>query len=154
MEHGSVKIGAIFDFGLFHLEWPTALFVFVVFAFTMFVLNTLLFRPILRTLETRQSNIDRDKQETQKLSSTIATSEQNYQSRLSDLKEKIQQTRQEALDDAMEKAKQAIGQTRESIEKKLETAEKELSQERNSAMKEASSMVEGLAQLISKKVLA
>lgn len=154
MAHGSAKIGEIFNFGMLHLEWPTALFILVVFLLTMILLNFLLFKPILRTLEARQSQVDDHLNQTENLSASIEKSESDYAAKMADVREKIQQTRQSALDEALENSKQIIGDTRDTITAKLEEAEKELEKERESALKEASSLTEGLAQLIKSKVLA
>lgn len=154
MEHGSARIGEVFNFGMLHLEWPTALFILIVFIVTTILLNTLLFKPILRTLEARQSQIDDQLGQTEGLSASIEKSENDYESKLSDVREKIQQTRQTALNEALDSSKQIIGDTRDTITTKLEAAEKELVTERENALKEAASLTEGLAQLIKSKVLA
>lgn len=154
MAHGSARIGEVFNFGMLHFEWPTALFILVVFVVTMIVLNTLLFKPILRTLEARQSQIDNNLKQTDELAASIEKSECDYETQLADVREKIQQTRQSALDEAMEKSKQIIGETKESIADKLAEAGTELNKERENALKEAASLTEGLAQLIKTKLLA
>ncbi|MBT3227326.1 MAG: ATP synthase F0 subunit B [Deltaproteobacteria bacterium] len=154
MEHGSARIGEIFDFGMLHLEWTTALFILVVFVVTIIFLNSLLFKPVLRTLELRQSGIDKSTQETEALTSSCAKAESNYESKLIDVREKIQLARQSSLDEALENSRRIIGETKDTIAAKLEEAEKELIQERENALREAASLTEGLAQLIKSKVLA
>ncbi len=154
MAHGSARIGEIFNFGMLHLEWPTALFILVVFVVTMILLNSLLFKPILRTLEARQSQIDDHLSQTEGLSASIEKSESDYEAKMADVREKIQQTRQSALNEALENSKQIIGDTKDAIAANFEEAEKELEKERENALKEASSLTEGLAQLIKAKVLA
>ncbi len=153
MEHGSARIGEIFNFGMLHLEWPTALFILVVFVVTMILLNALLFKPILRTLETRESQVNDHLKQTNDLSSSIEKSESDYEAKLSDVREKIQQSRQSSLNEALEFSQKVIGDTKETIAAKLEEAEKELEKNRASALEEASSLTEGLAQMIRSKVL-
>lgn len=154
MEQGSARIGEVFNFGLLHLEWPTALFVFVVFVLTVIVLNTFLFKPILRTLEARQSEIDSNKKNTTDLAQTIENSQKDYEAKLAEMRETVQQSRQEAVEEALANAKKMVESTKESVAKKLEEAEKELEGERNNALKEAASLTTDLAQLIKSKVLA
>ncbi|MBU3917238.1 ATP synthase F0 subunit B [bacterium] len=151
---GSAKIGEVFNFGMLHLEWPTALFLFVVFITTTIVLNTLLFKPILRTLESRRSEIDKNIDQSLNLSQAIENSEQDYQAKLAAVRDRIQQSRQQAIDEALSKANELIGNRKESIAKKLETAEKELAKELTESMKDAASLIEELSQLIKTKVLA
>lgn len=154
MEHGSVRIGEVFNFGMLHLEWPTALFILIVFVVTMVLLNSLLFKPILRTLEARQSRIDKNTNDTNSVLAESEKSERDYESKLVEVREKIQQTRQTSLDEALEISQRILGNTKDTIAVKLEEAEKELVKERVNAMKEAASLTEGLAQLIKTKVLA
>ena len=154
MEHGSARIGEVFNFGMLHLEWPTALFILIVFVVTMILLNSLLFKPVLRTLEARQSGIDKNTEETKNLAAASEKSESDYESKLVDVKEKIQQARQSSFDEALENSKRIIEEAREAIANKLTDAEKELVIERDNAMKEAATLTEGLAKLIKSKVLA
>jgi len=154
MEHGTARIGELFNFGMLHLEWPTALFILIVFAITMILLNGLLFKPVLRTLEARQSGIDKNTQETASLAAASEKSESDYESKLVNVREKIQQARQSSLDEALENSKRIIEGTKETITAKLAEAEKELVAERENAMKEAASLTEELSQLIKSKVLA
>ena len=139
---------------MLHLEWPTALFILIVFVVTMVLLNSLLFKPILRTLEARQSRIDKNTNDTNSVLAESEKSERDYESKLVEVREKIQQTRQTSLDEALEISQRILGNTKDTIAVKLEEAEKELVKERVNAMKEAASLTEGLAQLIKTKVLA
>ena len=154
MEHGSAKIGEVFNFGMLHLEWPTALFVFILFILTMIVLNSLLFKPILKTLEGRQSKLDQNKKETENVSETLEFSEQDYQAKLADMRETIQKSHQEAINEALSKANQMVEKAKESVASKLSEASKELEAERSSALKDASSLTKELSQIIKSKVLA
>jgi F-type H+-transporting ATPase subunit b len=154
MEHGSDTIGEVFNFGMLHLEWPTALFVFVLFILTMIVLNSLLFKPIIRTLESRQSQIDKDKEESGKLAKNLETSERDYQGKLSDVRETIQKSHQQAIDEAHRKTNQMVESAKEAVSAKIADATKELDSERANALKEASSLTKELSQLIKSKVLA
>lgn len=154
MAHGSARVGEIFDFGMLHLEWPTALFILVVFVLTMILLNTLLFKPILRTLEARESKLNDQQKQTENLAVLIEKTENDYEAQLADVREKIQQSRQAALDEAMEESRRIIGDTKDAVASKIQEANKELDKERTDALKEAASLTEGLAQMIKSKVLA
>ncbi len=154
MEHGSERIGEIFDFGMLHLEWPTALFVFVMFLLTMIVLNTLLFKPILKTLEARQSALDQDRDKARNLEQTIENSEQDYHSKLAAMRESIQNSRHAAMEEALDNSRQKVTQAKTSVTQKLEMATKELEAEKKSALEQAASLTGELSQLIKSKVLA
>lgn len=153
-ETESARIGEVFNFGMLHLEWPTALFILVVFSVTAFMLNTLLFKPILRTLEARESEVEKNRNQSGNLSKTLVTTEQDYQAKLSDVRTKIQESRQQSIEDASKTARETIEAAKNAIAQKLENAEKELAEERSNALAEAASLTGELAQLIRAKVLA
>lgn len=156
MEHGTVvtRPGQVFDFGLLHLEWTTALFIFVVFVITMFLLNTLLFKPILRTLEARQAGIDKNNDRVKGVSDTVEASEVKYQEQLSEVNKKIQASRLEALNSAKEEANKVLDQVKASTNEKLDAAGKELANDQKSAMDKVADLSNELAQIINAKVLA
>ncbi|NQU65959.1 MAG: ATP synthase F0 subunit B [SAR324 cluster bacterium] len=154
MEHGSVRIGEVFNFGMLHLEWTTALFILIVFVITMILLNSWLFKPIIRTLEIRQSGIDENISVTENLSTSAERLENDYEAKLVEVRAKIQKSRQSSLNEALDMSQRILGDTKDAIAIRLEEAEKELIKERERAMKEADSLTEGLAQLIKTKVFA
>ena len=156
MEHGSVvtRPGQVFDFGLLHLEWTTALFILVVFVITMFLLNTLLFKPIIRTLEARQAGIDKNNDKVKGGNETVESSEKNYQEKLADVNTKIQASRLEALKIAKEEANKILEQVKASTSEKLDAAGKELADDQKKAMENVAGLSDELAQIINAKVLA
>mgnify|MGYP005629943753 FL=1 len=156
MEHGSVvtRPGQVFDFGLLHLEWTTALFILVVFVITMFLLNTLLFKPIIRTLEARQAGIDKNNDKVKGVNETVESSEKNYQEKLADVNTKIQASRLEALKIAKEEANKILEQVKASTREKLDAAGKELADDQKKAMENVAGLSDELAQIINAKVLA
>ncbi len=154
MEQVHPPAGEVFNFGLLHLEWTSALFVFVVFVITMFFLNILLFKPILRTLDARKAKLDANDDKVKGLNSTIESSEKDYKAKLSDVNEKIRLARQEALVSAKEEASKILEQVKASTSKKLDAAEKEITQDQKQAMDQVTGLSKDLAQLINAKVLA
>ncbi len=154
MEHGTARAGEVFNFGLLHLEWTTALFVFFVFIITMILLNSLLFKPILRTLEARQAGIDENDNKVKGVNETVESSEKDYQVKLAEVNEKIQTARLEALKSAKEEANKIYEQVKASADEKLAAAGKELVADQKKAMDQVSTLSKELAQVINAKVLA
>lgn len=156
MENGTVvaRPGQLFDFGLLHLEWTTALFILVVFVITMFLLNTLLFKPIIRTLEARQAGIDKNNDKVKGVNETVESSEKSYQEKLTDVNNKIQASRLEALKIAKEEANKILEQVKASTSEKLDAAGKELADDQKKAMENVAGLSDELAQIINAKVLA
>jgi F-type H+-transporting ATPase subunit b len=154
MEQVHPPAGEIFNFGMLHLEWPSALFVLVVFIITMFLLNNLLFKPILRTLDARKAKFDANNDKAKSLDSTIESSEKDYKEKRSDVNEKIRLARQKALVSAKEEASKILEQVKASTSEKLDAAEKEIAQDQKKAMDQVTELSKDLAQLINAKVLA
>ena len=61
----------LFNFGLIHFEWTTALFVLVVFCCAVLLLHFFLFRPVLRTLNNRDKQQDNLQDDITKLNQEI-----------------------------------------------------------------------------------
>lgn len=61
----------IFNFGLLHLEWTNALFVFIIFSTVVFLLHFLLFKPIIRTITNRENNQNLSQNEVAELQKNI-----------------------------------------------------------------------------------
>ncbi len=152
MEHG--RVGEIFNYGVLHLEWPTALFIFVAFMVTMFLLNHLLFAPILRTLDAREAEVNKNNEKVKSLEQKIEMSEKGYQDKIRNLQILIQDSRQKALNEAMEEAKVIISKARDKAEQTLADAEKELLTTKNDALKEAAQLTGKLAELINTKAIS
>lgn len=151
MEHG--KVGELFNFGVLHMEWPSALFVFVVFMITMFLLNRLLFKPILQTLDLRQAGVDKNEQKAEELLSSLEEAERNYQGKLEEMQQMIQASRQAALEEAKSEANAIVAAAKESTDKKITEAEESLLKEKEAALAEAKNLTKGLAELINTKVI-
>jgi F-type H+-transporting ATPase subunit b len=153
MEPGNARIGQVFDFGMLHLEWPTALFVLLVFFVTMFFLNTWLFKPILKTLDLRQSKVDKNIKSKEEVTVGLSQAEAQYQSKLADTREIIQQARQESLDEAIAESQRLISESKASLTTQLDEASKEIAAQREIALKDAAALTVGLSTLIKSKVL-
>ncbi|PCI28280.1 MAG: hypothetical protein COB67_06790 [SAR324 cluster bacterium] len=147
------RFGELFNYGILHLEWPSALFTLVVFLITMFFLNQLLFAPILRSLEARDAELDKNEEKVKSLAQKIEESERNYQEKLKIAQGRIQSSRQQALEEAMGKAKSIMVKAKEAAEKRLGEAEKEISAERDNALKQAAGLTQDLAKLINTRAI-
>ncbi len=156
MEHKTAEVvtGEVFNYGLLHLEWTTALFIFIVFIITMFCLNTLLFKPIIRTLDARKAKVDKDNEEVKRLTDTIETSKNNYQEKLNAINEKIRATRKEALQEAKEQASKKFENVKSQADKNVTMASKELANSKSIALDQVAKLSQNLARVIHAKVLS
>ena len=154
MAQGTPPTGEVFNFGLLHLEWTTALFVLVVFVITTYLLNILLFKPILRTLDARQSKLDRNSEKVADLQTAVEATEKEYGDKLSDISENIRLARHEALQSAKAEANRILEQAKEATSEKLEVAGKEIAKDREQAVNQVATLAKSLARLIETKALA
>jgi F-type H+-transporting ATPase subunit b len=151
MEHE--RVGELFNYGVLHMEWPTALFIFVVFMITMFLLNRLLFVPIIRTLEAREAKAEKNKAKVDSLEQKIIISEKGYQEKVDSLHKKLLSFRQQALNEATEESKAIILEARQRTEKRLANAEQDISTAKAEALSEATQLTGNLAKLINLKAI-
>ena len=114
----------IFDFGLLHLEWPNALFVFVVFAITTIGLHFFLFNPILHTIKNRknmqqnqQSKINNIKKEIESLEFGIIEKKREFDAKLS-------KHRKQNIEEANLQAERIINDSRQDSQQRLAKFEK------------------------------
>ena len=151
MEHE--RVGELFNYGVLHMEWPTALFIFVVFMITMFLLNRLLFVPIIRTLEAREAKAEENKAKVDSLEQKIIISEKGYQEKVDSLHKKLLSFRQQALSEATKASKTIILEARQRTEKRLAKAEQDISTAKAEALSEATQFTDNLAKLINLKAI-
>ena len=152
MEH-KAPMGEIFNFGVLHLEWPTALFIFVVFSLTMLILNTMLFKPVLRSIEGRQSILDKRSGRLEEISKTLTDFQDELQAKSKATYEELGKHYQEAHAASASEAAGIISAAKETAQKAFDKSFAEIDEEKNKALKEAETLSATLAGLIHKKVL-
>ena len=152
MEH-KAAIGEVFNFGVLHLEWPTALFIFVVFSLTMLILNTLLFKPVLRSVEGRQGILDQRTGRLEEISQTLTDFQEEFKAKQKATFEELGQVYQDAQADSSKEASAIISAAKESSQAAFLKADAEIEEEKKKALIEAEALSATLADLIHKKVL-
>lgn len=117
---------SLFNFGLLHLEWTNALFVFVVFSICSISLHFLLFRPIIRTLNNREKSQTGEQ-------STITELQEKIENTLEEIKKeqkisdkKIQDYKDKKIKEAKQLANALIQKTRQDLEIKNQKFRQEL----------------------------
>ena len=151
MEHG--RIGEVFNFGVLHMEWPTALFIFVVFVITMFLLNVLLFRPILQTLETRSADSEKGADQLKQIDDDRERLEEEYQSKVDRSRDELLSHREKIISEAHRELEIIVGTSKEESAKELARAEEILATEYQTALDEVIPIAKTLAETVCTKVL-
>ena len=152
MEHQ--RYGEVFNFGVLHMDWPTALFVLAVFVVTMILLNALLFKPLLTTLEARNQAMSGGNERLMETERELKALETHYQDSLRAGQKENEAAHKKALAEALAGAKEITDQARANTQLVMEKAEAEIAGESQQALKDAKELAQGLADLIQNKVLA
>ena len=151
MEHG--RIGEVFNFGVLHMEWPTALFIFVVFVITMFLLNVLLFKPILQTLEVRAAESGKGIDLLKQIEQDRGKLEEEYQSKMDRSRDELLSHREKIIGEAHRELEIIVGRSKKESAESLARAEEILSTEYQTAMDEVIPIAKTLAETVCSKVL-
>ena len=127
----------IFDLGLLHMELNTLLFVLALVLIVMFFLNTLLFKPILRTLERRAAVKKSMEDDMAGGRAEISRLRETYEKDLAHLRDEVAQVRatshkeaqkavEEVLEAAREAGKKEYGQAHEALVQQIAEARKDM----------------------------
>lgn len=143
----------VFDFGIFHLEVNTMIFILVVFAITTAALNWLLFRPVLRSLENRAQLLRRIRSASRDRLSEIERLSEAYRANLASAREEINRHRQEGRQQAAREVNSIISHARRQADQELNNAMTELEHEARRVRAELMAGVEPLAERITDRVL-
>lgn len=97
-----------------------------------FVLNTLLYKPVLKVLEERNKNIEGTKKEALDMEAEIQKRLLDYENRLNEAKAKAQEERLRIRQEGIDKEKEMMGSARENSQAGLLEAKTKLEQEAKS----------------------
>ncbi|OGG96487.1 MAG: hypothetical protein A2508_06730 [Candidatus Lambdaproteobacteria bacterium RIFOXYD12_FULL_49_8] len=152
MEHQ--RYGEVFNFGVLHMEWPTALFILVVFVVTLVLLNLLLLKPLVSTLESRKAVMAGGNERLEDTKNELKNLQAHYEEALKAGQKKNEEAHKKALSEALAEAAQLTDMAKEKSQKVIEQAEVEIANELKSALAEAKDLAGGLAGMIQTKALA
>ncbi len=147
------QYGAIFNYGILHLEWPTALFILVVFSTTMLLLNLLLFKPLLRTLEGRALILSQGNERLEAIQTELEAAQAAFEAAQAKMLAEVGEEFQASMAASQQQASQITEAAKEKAQQTLSAATDEIDQEMSQATKEAKGLAKELASLIQTKVL-
>jgi len=148
------RIGEVFNFGTLHMEWPTALFVFVMFMITVTALNLLLYKPLLATLEARENADDGAGERLDSIEKELVALEDSYKQVLNTAHRANEAAHKVAVAEANAEAQVFITEAKERSAVTMESATREIESEIVTATAQAKELATGLAETIQTKVLA
>lgn len=140
--------------GLLKMDWPTALFVFVVFLLVMFCLNTLLFKPLLKTLGNREKHLEENQKKAENADRSIGSLQSSYEQQLAEARSHVQGLHKEKTGEANREAENAIGSARSEVQALVGKNQKEIAEHLVQSKKDSVALSQELAKLIAEKALA
>ena len=101
---------------MLHIDPPLLLITLVIFLGLIFVLNSILYKPLLGFIDDRNRSIKNDEESVSKNASDVGSYEAQIDKILSDARAETQAKKQAALSQAKEKAATQIAIKKESLE--------------------------------------
>lgn len=143
----------IFDYGVLHLELNTALFILALFLTVTFVLNRLLFRPVLLTLDARAALVTAVREDNTRKQGEIDRLTAEYEARMDEIRAELDRFRQEARRETAQQVEGILSRARTQAEQRLATAMGELERDMQQVRKDVLQGAGQLAQQITRRVL-
>jgi len=143
----------IFDFDLLHLELNTALYILVLVLVVMFLLNRLLFQPVLRTLENRSRLIQTLQEAAKAQREEIAKLGRDYEAKLTEARAEVARVRQESHRGTQAEVDAILAQARKEAQADFQAAVADLRQQVELAKRELGSAAQRLAEQTTQRIL-
>ncbi len=141
------------DYGLLHVQLATPILVFFILLFMIFMLNKLLFQPVLQTLDGRLKIIDESNKSVSSTKEEIAKLSQEYEEQLASARAEINQMYQAARQAAQERKDEILQQARKAGEEEIEKGRTALSEEIQQARKQLQNAAQDLAEHTTDRLL-
>ncbi len=117
------------------------------------ILNFLLFRPVLKTIEKRNKKLEESQEEITSLDETIERKMAQYEERIRQARAEASIQRDAVKEEGTEQSKVIIGKVRDDLSKKLEDFKAQLQKETDAARDSLREQTRRIAAEISEKVL-
>lgn len=131
----------------------TLLYQIIAFFILYFVLNALLYKPVLKVINERNKNIEGAKKEASDMEAELQKRLLGYENRLSEAKAKAQEERLRIRQEGLDKEKELLGNARESSQAGLLEAKTMLEQEARSVRVRLKEESKTISKDIAEKIL-
>jgi F-type H+-transporting ATPase subunit b len=131
----------------------TLLIQIVNFLVLMFVLNIILYKPIMKIMDSRQKRIDDANEEVRELDETVQGKVADYEERLRRARAEAMEQREAIKNEGTEKATEIIGQARAEVGEMIQGFKTKVAAEKEEARQVLHRQTRRIALEISEKVL-
>lgn len=143
----------IFDFDILFLDANTPIYIFVLVLILMFALNTLLFKPIFRTLDNRKAHAESLRKQIEGHETDITALTASYNERLEEVKADVNRLRQDSRADSQKTIESILDRARREADAEFSAAMEELQTEVQQAKEELAQRAVGLAEGAANRIL-
>ncbi len=144
----------IFDFQILNLQLNTPLFILALVLVLMACLHWLLFRPVLRTLDGRQQELDRLGEDAEKEKAELARLVEEYKRDLDRVRGEVERVRLQGHAAAQQAQEQVLDQARQDAERHLQAALAELQEDVRQARATLGRVATTLAEQTTQRMLS
>ena len=143
----------IFDFDILNMQLNTPLFIFALVLVVMFLMNRLLFQPVLNSLESRESYLSGLGESAAAQREEIRRLTADYEQKLEQVRGEVTQVRQDARKETQQAMDAILYRARQQADAELRQALSELGREVEQARGELQQAAQGLAEKAANQIL-
>ena len=131
----------------------TLLIQMINFIILIFILNAILYKPIMKVLETRKKRVDESKETIGSFDEVIAEKVANYEETLRQARAEAMSQREEIKNEGAEEGKKILADTRDEVTAMIQDFKAKVSAEKEDARRTLRERTQNIALEISEKVL-
>ena len=146
-------VGFSMDYGLLHLQLATPLTVLVFILIMIFLLNKLLFQPVLRTLDQRKESIQGSIKQSERLTKELERMQMDFQQKLDETQKNVMDIHHSTRDEAIRGREGLILQEREQLETEMQNQSEKLQKDFVSARQRFLELTKQLSSQVSERLL-
>ncbi len=146
--------GISIDYGMLHLQLATPTAVLVIILIMIFVLNKLLFKPVLRTLDNRRKTIEESQERVLSVNGELEILESELQKKLEDIRLEVLHLRNDGHEKGVSHRETMILEKRTELEAELEKNLEKLNNQIEATKNSFSKLNQELSSSISKQLLS
>ncbi len=140
------------DYGLLHLQLATPIFVLFILLSMILLLNQLLFKPVLKTIDHRKNTLQKNQTSIQVLEKELQKVSEDLQSQKNLNREKVAQIYHAAQHSAKEASAAILRDSQRENKQLLEQAQSEIESEFQLALQALQDEIQPLKQTLQKRV--
>ena len=141
------------DYGLLHLQLATPVTVLVFILIMIFLLNKLLFQPVLRTLDQRKESVQGSIKQSERISKELERMQVDFQQKLDETRKGVMEIHHSTRNEAIRGREDLILKEREELETEMHNQSEKLQEDFASARKRFHELTKQLSSQVSERLL-